>query len=123
MPRPDEVDLKDVDINDIYGEIRRRGVDNHSAIEALGIRKIRGRSNRVTEEVSLRRLALIILGILTAVLLLYIGAMTVTSKEIPDIVSVLAGTGFGAIAGIVSGGKVGKTASENDTLSSVTDEN
>ncbi len=52
----------------------------------------------------LRRQALMVLAGLTLVVVIVIGWLAIDGKDIPDLLSGLAGSGIGAIAGILSGG-------------------
>jgi hypothetical protein len=102
----DPNDLRSVDTEDLYGEIRRRRLPAFELREALNLfeppRPIP--PDPAERQFRLRNQALMILAGLTCVLLLIIGFLAVTSKLIPDLISGLAGTGLGAIAGILAGG-------------------
>jgi hypothetical protein len=111
----EEADLRQVEDDDLFGEIRRRDIDDLTLISEL---KLGDELTRQANEVSryqrsymsrlsgasLKRSALQALAALTFVLILIIGGLALTGKEIPDLLSALAGSGIGAIAGILSGG-------------------
>jgi hypothetical protein len=91
-----EVNLRKVPVDEIFGELRRRRLSEGQVFSELDVRPEQRRD--------LRQSALLLLGVLTFLLIILIGYLAIDDQEIPDLISGLAGSGIGAIAGILSGG-------------------
>jgi hypothetical protein len=102
-----EVNLRDVTDEEILGEIRRRRLPERDIRRALDIREI----NHARRD--LRFYALLLLGALTLLLIGLIGWLVIDGTDIPPLLSGLAGSGLGGIAGILSGGTGGSPPSPN----------
>jgi hypothetical protein len=104
-PEDQEVNLRRVSDEEIFGEIRRRRLPQYQVRDALDIQD--PPQLTIPGQRDLRLWALVILGVLTLVLVGLIGTLSSQSKDIPDLLSALAGSGVGGIAGILSGGAGG----------------
>lgn len=92
--------LRDLTDDDLFGEMRRRmpAIPDDVIDRQLGLERRTGRD----EGEALRRIALLFLAGITFVLVVFIGGLAVAARDIPDLLSGLAGSGIGAIAGILS---------------------
>jgi hypothetical protein len=91
-------DIRQFDDDEILGELRRRNVDREYASAPSGVVDQAPRQ-RLGE----RQLALLITGILTAMLVAVISWLAIDGSEIPDLLAGLTGSGFGGIVGILAG--------------------
>jgi hypothetical protein len=96
--RDPQPDLREVPENEIFGEIRRRKLPQWKVEEALDIKY-----PKLPQRRDIRLFALVLLSGLTLILIVFIGILAVENKPIPDLLSGLAGSGIGGIAGILSG--------------------
>lgn len=101
-PRHPLTDMRQAETSDLFGELRRRGVPHGRVMEELGMRGAYRKNDP-----NIKRTALIVLFILTLTLIGIIGYLSITEIGIPDLLSGLAGSGVGAIAGILAGGDRG----------------
>jgi hypothetical protein len=105
-------DIREASLDDLFGELRRRKIAKHTMRDELDITDNSSESHRGSAT-QLRRTALFVLAILTFVVLMTIGWLAIYEKEIPDLLSGLAGSGIGAIAGILAGGDGNEAGSTN----------
>jgi hypothetical protein len=93
--------LRQAPTDELLGELRRRkpGIDDLVLGQQLGLDRYRRDA-----AASLRTLALIALTVISLALIAIIAWLTIDGTPIPDLVAGLAGSGIGAIAGILSGG-------------------
>jgi hypothetical protein len=106
---PGSPDLRSVDINEIYGELRRRNVGTYEVRQQLGM------PQRLTDpSTQLKLIALGILGVAAAGLIAVIAVISVNGKTVPDVISGLAGSAIGAIAGILAGSASSGPATEQN---------
>ncbi|MBB2936448.1 hypothetical protein FHX82_003512 [Amycolatopsis bartoniae] len=94
--------LRQAELNQLLMEVRRRQVDPDVLVTELDLLGDELFSRRVSPAERRRSLALVILGILTGILLVGVLALALLSQPIPDLLSGLAGSGLGAIAGILT---------------------
>jgi len=92
-------DLRDISEDEIFGELRRRNINSYQVRQQLGIRQtlMDDPNNR------LKFIALVILGAIAAGLILVIAILSVEDKMVSSVISGLAGSAIGAIAGILVG--------------------
>ena len=98
-PVSDGGDIRQFDDDEIFGELRRRDVEWGYVAEKLGVVDAVPRQ-RLGE----RQLALLITGILTAMLVGVVSWLSIDGSEIPDLLAGLTGSGLGGIVGILAGG-------------------
>jgi uncharacterized membrane protein YbhN (UPF0104 family) len=93
--------LRQASTGELLGELRRRkpGIDDLVLGQQLGLDRYRRDA-----AASLRTLALVALTVISLALIAIIAWLTIDGTPIPDLVAGLAGSGIGAIAGILSGG-------------------
>jgi len=102
-----EPDLRYVDLDDLFGEMRRRQVQSWRVLNELGY----PRERRYMSE---RTLALITISILTAGLIGVVSWIAIDGSEVPDFLAALTGTGLGSIAGILTGGSLGNSSQRRE---------
>jgi hypothetical protein len=93
--------LRKLSTDELFGELRRR---RPQFSDEVAIRQLRIHREPTKSPADLRVSALWLLAALTGVLLVVIAVLAIQGKDIPDLLSGLAGSGIGAIAGILSGG-------------------
>lgn len=93
-------DLREVADDDVFAELRRRGVTQREVMSAMqwAYIVIPRRPAAALE----RQVALITLALLGAAMVALIGYLAVQGKEPPGLLSGLAGTCIGAIAGLLA---------------------
>jgi hypothetical protein len=94
--------LQQASDDDLFGEIRRRNLS--PLVILLELNLPLPLPQRPRRPVNLRYSALLSLGLITVLLVGIVGYIAIQNKPIPDLLSGLAGSGIGAIAGILSGG-------------------
>ncbi|GAA4666862.1 MULTISPECIES: hypothetical protein [Amycolatopsis] len=94
--------MRQVELNQLLMEVRRRQVDPHVLVTELDLLGDDLFSHRISPAERRRSLALVLLGILTGILLVGVLVLALLSQPIPDLLSGLAGSGLGAIAGILT---------------------
>lgn len=106
--------LKEFQNNDLLAEIRRRDINPRVIERALDLSISAGKRADFSAS-RLRFYALIILGVLATGLIVVISVLAVYEIAIPDLLSGLAGSCIGAVAGILAGsGGSGETTSHSD---------
>lgn len=103
MDRDPAVDLRQVDLDELFGELRRRNVADYEIRAALNLSSLSLEAIRPMQQRDIRQIALLVLSVISIILVVIIGMLALTDKTIPDLLSGLAGSGIGAIAGILSG--------------------
>jgi hypothetical protein len=98
-----EPDVRNVSLDDMFGEMRRRQVQSWQVLDELG----HPPEKRHWSE---RTLALITISILTAGLIGVVSWIAIDGSEVPDFLAALTGTGLGSIAGILTGGSLGNNS-------------
>ena len=95
-------DLRTVGIGEIYGELRRRNVNAYEVREELGLHDepLRQPSDPSTR---LKFIALGILGIIAVGLIVVIALLSIENKMVSSVITGLAGSAIGAVAGILAG--------------------
>jgi len=92
-------DLRGVEIDDIFGELRRRNISSIEVSQQLG-----KYHEPMDPNTRLKLIALAILGIVAAALIAVVAIVSVKGGTVSSVLSGLAGSAIGAIAGILAGG-------------------
>jgi hypothetical protein len=100
-PQPD---IRDVELDELLGEMRRRNISSEDVLEGLGhpVRKI-----------SERMVAIGIIALITLISVGVVSWLTIDGSAVPQFFIGLTGTGLGALAGILTGSKLGSSSQES----------
>lgn len=117
----DQINLRGFDSEILLEEIRKRRLDSKFVVGGLGLApKYAARAE--SRNVDLRHTALLILAALAVIILIVISVLAIQGLNIPDLLSGLAGSCIGAVAGILSGGEPKESDAKGVTTAEVAGE-